>query len=49
LRVIPVSESFEPVIEEAGEGYNLLGHGRLLVGGSIDNLTLPRACTAYTR
>ena len=49
LNVIFVSEGFEQFIEEAVDGYNRFGHGRLLAEGSIGTLTLPKACTAYTR
>ena len=49
LDIIFVSECLEQFIEEAVEGYNRFGHGRLLAEGSIGTLTLPKACTAYTR
>ena len=49
MDIIFVSECLEQFIEEAVEGYNRFGHGRLLAEGSIGTLTLPKACTAYTR
>ncbi len=49
LNIVFVSDSFEQIVKESVQGYNLFRHGRLRQEIGVDNLTLPKACTAYTR